>query len=286
MRIKFFTFILLLTIFSCQDIFYTEKPKPDRFQKVTITTLDKERELISLLGQIGFSQSNKKSYVNARSSSDGYQIRTDSILKVLQSDSIRYTYTFKIEKETPVSVFENLVLKKVNGGYLGFILRYESANKNFSDMSTFNGTIKRFNLEDSLLSEKKLIDGKLVSDANLNGRTTKDCAEAIRMAYEAYDGTPCENLWDDFDDGCYLVIYIEECDSSGTGGGTGGGGDTGGGDTGGGDTSGGSDSGGGTFIPDPNGGGSGGTGSGDTGGSGDSGSGDGTSGGTGTSDPR
>lgn len=279
MRIKIATFILLITILSCQENNDFKKTETDNLEKVRLTTLTNESHLIPILSQAGFFKRDSKLYSSARSSSSNYQIVTDSILKVLQSDSTNYTYTFKVDEESPVNAFENLILKKVSGGYLGFILRYESDDSQFNNLPIFNGKIKRFDLEGTLLSEQILVNGNLVSNNNTNGRTAKDCSEAIRFAFEAYDGTPCENLWDDFDDGCYLVIYIEECNSGGGGSGGGGGGS---------DPGFPSDPGGGTYIPDPVGGGGGGGGSGNGGGSGSSGGGPsgGSSGsGSGTVDP-
>ena len=119
MRIKIATFILLITILSCQENNDFKKTETDNLEKVRLTTLTNESHLIPILSQAGFFKRDSKLYSSARSSSSNYQIVTDSILKVLQSDSTNYTYTFKVDEESPVNAFENLILKKVSGAILG-----------------------------------------------------------------------------------------------------------------------------------------------------------------------
>jgi hypothetical protein len=45
-------------------------------------------------------------------------------MKVLQLDSISYSYTFASNEIFSGKTFKNLVIRQVRGGYLGFILEY------------------------------------------------------------------------------------------------------------------------------------------------------------------
>ena len=238
MKKRILSFVLLLTVLSCQENFKYEKQKKDDLKKVSMTSLDRESQLTQVLDQIGAVQIGGSH--QARTQSTAYEIVTDSILKVLQPDSIHYSYTFKVSGEDDGGAFENLVLKKIESGYLAFILRYEPTGGVFTGMATFNGAIKRYDLSGTLLYETHLND-QTTNGSATNGRVSSTCL--VKATLELANVSTATGLeLPDYLSEWVLTLEYGECDEGGGGG---------------------SSSGGGTYVPDPIGtGGGGGAGSG------------------------
>jgi hypothetical protein len=110
---------LIITLtFSCQDEVPTKKINSP--EKIIKTSIKNEEHIVPILNQIGYFQFDKQTYSNARTTSDSYQIDSENFLKVLQSDNKRYTYTFQVKSDSITSTFDNLLLQKISGGYLGY----------------------------------------------------------------------------------------------------------------------------------------------------------------------
>jgi len=250
-----FLLLVALTISCDEDTSVKPKIKVP-VERITNTSLAKEKQLESVLDVAGFSNFSSKETKNGRTNGSGFEIDVENIIKIIQADSLHYTYTFQVEDDFQKNSFSNLIIEEIEEGYIGFILQYESTEK-FTDLSNFTGTLRRFDLEGVLISEKKLINGLLDKDANStsNGRTTQsssDCVTDINLKDECtkwgyiynYQNTQTIGY------GCLkyetvIEITFGACPDSGDGGSGTGSGNTGG-----------------TYIPPSSGGGTSGGGSG------------------------
>lgn len=221
----------------------------EKLKKVEFTSLDKELKLKRAMEEIGFFTNSSSS---GRLMSGISAVVTDSILKVIQADSINFSYTVSLSNETKSDSFRNLIFSRVSNGFIAYVLEYESISE-FTGYSSFTGIVKKYDLEGNYLAEVPIDKADF---SNSSGRT-KACfadvsVECIRGGeFNGWDQstgvtvyTPCEE---------YVTIITIDCmgDSGGTGGATGGWNTQG------------------TYIPDPYSGGSGtGTGNGTDSGSG------------------
>ncbi|HRJ30972.1 MAG TPA: hypothetical protein PLV21_16310 [Cyclobacteriaceae bacterium] len=140
-------FLFLSLTISCDDhemIF-----KKAKLSKIEFTSLDNELKLKQALEQVGFFNHTNSS---GRLMSGISVIKTDSILKVIQADSINYSYTISLYNETKSGVFKNLVFSRLSNGFLGYVLEYKSI-KESTDYSSFTGLVKKYDLEGNYLSE-------------------------------------------------------------------------------------------------------------------------------------
>lgn len=235
-------FLIGVLLISCNEdqiqVDRQELPK-----KISFTSLDKEPKLKQAIESIGLHSKFEKS---GRLMSGVDEFRPDSIIKVLQSDSVSYTYTLSLNQPKNPWIFRDLVFQRVSNGFIAFVLEYKQKS-GFSDFTNFTGVITQYNLEGDVMSSKNMLNGTPVSDSNSGGRT--QCIE-IALYREHPNGGNC---WDGVGlavaDNCYLVIRIEDCGggsstespasfipdtstpidgSGGTGGGSTGGGDSGG----------------------------------------------------------
>lgn len=229
-----FLLTLLLFLTSCNEE-YVIKPKDTielNNNRILWTSIEKENQLVPVLNNIGFFQSTKTQFSNARSSSSGFQIDVNQFLKVLQSDSLNHAYTFKLlDSDSSSNSFSNLIIEELNEGYLGYILQYDS-DSTISDFSGFSGTLRRYDLDGALLSEKNILNGHLVKNSSSNGRVlqTAYCVTDINTYYECVEyGKIFDSSSQTYKFGCLkteavIEIVVEPCAD----GGGGGSGDTGG----------------------------------------------------------
>jgi hypothetical protein len=157
---KSLLFALLLVSCEQQDI----EVKKENLPKIAFTSLGKEIKLNQAINQIGLS---KKTNSSGRLMSGLAEYKPDSILKVLQSDSTNYSYTIAIDKTSKSGSFKNLVFSRVSNGFYAFVLEYAST-VSVIDFDSFTGTVKRFDLEGTLLQEVSLSKARL---DNPNGRS-------------------------------------------------------------------------------------------------------------------
>ena len=234
-----FLLLLILITISCDEKALPEPKGQTPAEKIVKTSLANERHLESVLNTAGFTNLFSKGISNGRKNSAGLEIDTETILKIVQADSIHYTYTFQIEDDFKENSFTNLVLQEIEGGYIGFTLQYESSGK-FYDLSSFTGKLKRSDLEGNLISEKQLTNGHLYEDTNSisGGRTMQSSANCVKdinvkdvctsWGYiHNYQNTQTTGF------GCLeyetvIEIEIGSCPDSGGSGDPGAGGDTGG----------------------------------------------------------
>lgn len=201
--------LILIFLTSCQE--ETLIKQTEDLQQRVFTSLDKEENLAKALDKVS------PISVNGRVASGLTEFKKDSILKVLQADSVSYIYTLASNESYSGKAFKNLVIRQVNGGYVGFILEYIPADiRSLFDIEHFTGTIRRYDLGNNLLIEIKLSEGSLLTKT-INGRVNA-CENAIQLIYEAFDGTRCSNLWEGGSDGCEAYIYITSCGGGGSSG--------------------------------------------------------------------
>jgi len=215
-------FLLLLLVASCTDQEPIEQETPDK--KISYTSLDKEKELSAIINKLGFVSSKDSKNLSSAKIAGVPAIDIKTIMKVLQPDSIHFSFSFQILDSE--QGFRNLILKQREHDYLGFIMEYEIEKEN-----PYTGTVRRYDLHGKLLGEKRFGDAQAKSK-NASGKI-EDCSRAVRFEYADDFGAPCANIWDQFDDGCYLTLTVEECGSGGSGAGGNSGGTTGGGNPGG-----------------------------------------------------
>jgi hypothetical protein len=144
--------------------------KKERLPKIAYTSLAQEPKLAEAIGLLGLSSKPGKF---GRLMSELSQLRTDSILKVLQGDSLNYTYTFSLPGDREGS-FKNLVLSKINGGYLGFVLEFQAENT-FLDMQSYEGKVVKYDLEGNEIFQASVKSSKGIS----GGRTNETCLASV-----------------------------------------------------------------------------------------------------------
>ena len=186
MRIfKTLTLITFLII-SCE----TEVVKPSatnqKLQKIKTSSLSQEPYLAELLDKIGFNETK-----NGRMSGAGMTINTDSILMVLQADSLLYSYTFEVKNQTTSKSFTNLIFKKVIGGFKGFYLQYESENILPNDINHFTGKVTSYNLNWEEITHQYFNNGQVIDEPPSNGKI-QNCQPSVYIqsvcTEEIYDG--------------------------------------------------------------------------------------------------
>lgn len=210
-------FLLLVLVASCTDHEPVEQETPDK--KISYTSLDKEKELSAIINKLGFVSSKDSKNLSSAKITGVPAIDIKTIMKVLQPDSIHFSFSFQILDSE--HGFRNLILKQREHDYLGFIMEYEIEKEN-----PYTGIVRRYDLHGKLLGEKRFGDAQEKSK-NASGKI-EDCSRAVRFEYADDFGAPCANIWDQFDDGCYLTLTVEECGSGGSGAGGISGGSTGG----------------------------------------------------------
>ncbi|MBN8652260.1 MAG: AHH domain-containing protein [Cytophagales bacterium] len=208
--VKFFVLILLIS--SCEDNFEAQK-KREKLPSAFFTTLDNEPSLYTALDQAGFFQNKNKS---SKLMSGITDFKADSILKVIQADSVNYTYSLFLDKESTLYSFKNLVFSSYSDGFLAYILEYTS-DRPIKSFESFTGKVVKYDLEGRLLDETSV-----GNNSNEGGRT-KACFAEVEMVCVSGGGVstatglplPCLQ-WE-------MVITIE-CSggSGGSGGATGG----------------------------------------------------------------
>lgn len=166
---KLFSFALI-AVFVISCLPEQVEVKKERLPKIAYTSLAQEPKLAEAIGLLGLSSKPGKF---GRLMSELSQLRTDSILKVLQGDSLNYTYTFSLAGDREGS-FKNLVLSKINGGYLGFVLEFQAENT-FLDMHSFEGKVIKYDLEGNELSQASVKSSRSVS----GGRTNETCLASV-----------------------------------------------------------------------------------------------------------
>jgi hypothetical protein len=201
--------LLGLFLISCND--QTVEIKKQKLPKIAFTNLVNETLLTGAISQIGLSKTGSKS---GRLMAGLTEFKPDSILKVLQSDSTHYTYTLYLQGEDKANSFKNLVFKRVAGGFVAFVLEYISSTV-FLDISSFTGTVKKYDLEGTLLLEVPLNKVSL-GKASQGGRTQACFADVITECVEWFQP---KNQYAVICVGWVTVLEIT-C-SGGSGGGTG-----------------------------------------------------------------
>lgn len=98
-------------------------------------------------------------------------MKVDSVIAVLQRDRQSYAYTFFVDGQTTLRSFTNLVFKRVNGGFNGFLLTYESDVSIPSDFSTFSGKVTSRDLDGKVITAQYFKDGQITNKSNTGGRT-------------------------------------------------------------------------------------------------------------------
>ena len=124
-----FLFSVLVLFFSCRNE-YLVNDEDKTFPKTTARQIQfKEiRQIPNLIGKISEiktnqNKKNSKIYID---SLNGFSVNTDNGL-LIENENQTKTYTFKIERNPPSSLFENLVLKDIgNGEYDAYISQYDS----------------------------------------------------------------------------------------------------------------------------------------------------------------
>ncbi len=104
-------FILLLA--SCQEPEILQI-RNEKLPKISYTTLDREPKLKQAIEQVGISN---KQMSFGRLMSGISKIKTDSILRVLQTDSLNYTYTIAIDEDTR-PLLRTLFFKGLKMGFM------------------------------------------------------------------------------------------------------------------------------------------------------------------------
>ncbi|MBL7841809.1 MAG: hypothetical protein JNJ75_16810 [Cyclobacteriaceae bacterium] len=183
MKKTFLTFVTLVMLTQCAD---DSLVKPTKFrndtsiQKIIEVSIQQEQQLNNVLDKAGFVSRN-----NGRTSSTtGFQIDTEHILKVLQDDSTRHIYTFDIENSYSGQSFANLIIEEQEGGYLAYILEYVADSIRLSS-ADFNGSIRRLDLSGVLLSEQRMNAGRMVLESE-SGRLFQEPTCVKDVILETY----------------------------------------------------------------------------------------------------
>lgn len=155
----------MLLVISCQDNYET-KPIVEKLPTAIFTTLDKEPDLSNALDQVGLFLDSRKS---GRLMSGITLFESDSILKVVQADSLEYSYTIALQGSSNSRSFKNLVFSRYSDGFLAYVLEYTSNQATLS-YEAFNGSIAKYNLEGTLLDEVS------VSNTNLSNSESRTMA--------------------------------------------------------------------------------------------------------------
>lgn len=214
MRIISKLLVLLLLTTSCQE----NLPSLEKKEKLPVagfTSLHKESDLFQALNHAGLFEKNNQS---GRLMSGITEFKADSIFKVIQADSINYTYTLFLHESVSRYTFKNLVLSSYSNGFLAYVLEYVS-DKPLNSFESFTGIVKKYDLEGRLLDETSINNSRNPSD----GSRTKACFAEVEMVcvsggeISTATGLPLPCLqWE-------MLITIEcEGGSGGSGGSTGG----------------------------------------------------------------
>jgi hypothetical protein len=155
--------VLLALTFSCRDDF-DSKPKTEVLPKAVFTTLAKEPSLQKALDKVGLLRTENS---KGRLMSGIAEFESDSILKVIQADSLEYSYTLSISNTTNSNSFKNIVFSRYSNGFLAYVLEYVSSDAKLS-LNSFNGSVKKYNLEGEILAEVSVNKANL---SNSSGRT-------------------------------------------------------------------------------------------------------------------
>jgi len=203
---------LLLLIVSCDEQEITPLKK-EKLSKIEFTSLDKEANLKRAMEQIGFFKTSSSS---GRLMSGVHAVKTDSILKVIQADSINYTYTISLNNETKSGTFRNLIFSRVSKGFLGYILEYESSRA-YADYNSFTGSVTKYDLEGNYLSKVSIDKADFTSGRTMAcfADVTNECVEGGEISTATGLPLPCLR---------WVTIITIDClgDSGGSGGATGG----------------------------------------------------------------
>jgi hypothetical protein len=162
---RYFSFLLLIFLFisSCQTLEELENvtPKPE-LKKAQIISLKQEPSLESVVNSLRLTKLKNNPIMRTSGSP---QLGTNRILKVPQKDGT-YIYSMALRGDQSGRALQNLVLKQVPGGFIGFILEYRPEKKfiykakNRIDLHKFTGTLTRYNLDGQTLSQIQMKDGK------------------------------------------------------------------------------------------------------------------------------
>ena len=179
-------FLLSFFIFNCETDNINPTDPNSKFKKVKISSLSQEPYLAGLLDKAGF-----KNISNGRTNGEGTNIDTNSILMVLQADSLSYSYTFKVHDKTTYNSFTNLVFKKVIDGFNAFYLKYESNDTLLDNIKGFTGKVTSYNLSWEVITTQYFDNGQIVDNPISNGRT-QNCNPAVSVntvcTQEVFDG--------------------------------------------------------------------------------------------------
>ncbi len=169
-------FFLAFLLFNCEHDNLTPRTAIQKLDKVKISSLDKEPYLAELLDKIKFTNNS-----GGRTNGSGVIINTDSILMILQADSLSYSYTFKVENETTSNSFTNLVFKRVFGGFNAFYVKYEPVNILEADFTKFTGRVTSYNLDRNIIANHYFNNGTIIG--NISERTTT-CRPSVKITSE------------------------------------------------------------------------------------------------------
>jgi hypothetical protein len=195
-----FLFGLLLSSCEKQDI----QVKKEKLAKVAYSSLDKEEKLANALKGINVSVNKGGRIMNVLEN-----INSDSILKVLQSDSTSYTFTMRLKNDNSTS-FKNLVFRRTLNGFVGFVLEYK-ASVQLTDLTKFDGNVRKYDLEGKLLGQLAFKNGTIttnsggrISGCNVAG-FSRTCVEQIFDGWDHTTGVPI------FKCGRYSVFLTIDC---------------------------------------------------------------------------
>jgi len=187
----------VLLFISCEHQYQEIKPGGKKsLPRFAYTSLDKEEKLANALE--GHKKNSGNGPVGARLRNSLEDINTDSIAKVLQSDSTSYTYTLRLDNGNNLSSFENLVFRRTVHGFQGFFVEYKSTVGLFSP-ENFTGTVSKYDLEGNLLKEGFFENGKPVT--RKNGRVAEFCS------LQSIAKSCLEQMFDGWDQSTGAPIY-------------------------------------------------------------------------------
>jgi hypothetical protein len=163
-----------ILLFNCEQELLPPQTSIQKLDKVKMSSLGKEPYLGEILDKLKFIGNS-----TARTNGSGNTIDTDSILMVLQADSLSYSYTFRVVNKTTDSSFTNLVFKKVNGGFNAFYLTYQFEENLSPDFENFTGKVTSYNLDNSEILTQYFKNGNPINKSTSGGKV--QCTQTISV---------------------------------------------------------------------------------------------------------
>lgn len=182
LKIGILFFGIFLLLWNCEKYENSHDHQEHQIAKIDYLDIEKLPEIESALSgltNLGSSQNKSKS---SRSMQTNFgSLNLTNILEYANNDG-KLTYSFTIDKEFSSNnslAFENLHLVKLEDGYLGYILKWESnevwlENNNYNFiLSDFTGTKTHYDLDYNVIQITEFVNGQSIDNSTANKTNAK-----------------------------------------------------------------------------------------------------------------